>query len=135
MSFDEKENDILIHWALRFDGYKYREDTGMDENQIFDGFFCTGEWPDSQLDQLSSFFLLQRFLMKWGGEYEPPNGKYWCAFRNLFLITSQYTIPERYQNGEYYLIWKREYLPKQKDQVAYIASIHESTSYDDNAPL
>lgn len=83
---------------------------------------------------MALFFFLQRFLMKWGGEYEPPNGRYWRAFRNLFLITNQYEIPERYRNGEYYLTWEREYLPKREEQVAYIASIHKSTSYDDNAP-
>lgn len=32
MNFNERENDILIHWALRFDGYKHREVTGMNEN-------------------------------------------------------------------------------------------------------
>ena len=128
------ERSILSACALRFDGHHYRDTTGLDIDQGIDTFFETGEWRLTQLDQLAHFFLLQRFLGKWGGEYEPLNGKYWRAFRSLFLLVHSYEMPEHYRLQPYYEEWEREYHPHLEQCVALVRYVHEHTPYDDKAP-
>jgi hypothetical protein len=82
-----EEDEILICCALRFDGYKYREMAGFDEEPPLREFFRTGRWSLTPLEQMTTFFMLQRGLYKWGLEYEPRNGRYWKAFRSLFLLS------------------------------------------------
>ena len=61
-------------------------------------------------EQMTVFFMLQRYLFKWGGEYEPKDGRYWQLFRALFLVVYEQTPPERYQLAAYMAQWEREYL-------------------------
>lgn len=61
------------------------------------------------LEQMTVFFMLQRYLFKWGGEYEAKDGRYWQLFRALFLAVCEQTPPERYQLAAYVAQWEREY--------------------------
>lgn len=61
-----REDDVLIHCALRFDGWKYKEATGFDHFQALDCYWETGEWALQPEEQLCMFFLLQRGLYKYG---------------------------------------------------------------------
>jgi hypothetical protein len=129
---DFKEEHILTHCALRFDGYAYREATGFHENEALEDFLSTGQWNITTEEQLTAFFLLQRFLMKWGGEYLSERGKEWRAFRSLFLLTCEYEIPPKYRfNGEYE-VWEKKYRPRHAECVQTIRHIHETTDYDDS---
>lgn len=130
---DRSENDVLIVCALRFAGYAYIEDAHFDHQRALEAFWRTGRWPELLEEQMTVFFALQRFLFKWGGEYEPRNGKCWRAFRSLFLQVSECKVPERYQHPGYTAEWKRKYEPELAQWVALVQQIHETITYDDSA--
>lgn len=130
-----REDVILIPAALRFDGWKYLRDhqTEGDTSRYFEEpiqeFFRSGEWPEDSLEQLAAFFGLQRGLYKWGLEYEPRDGRYWQAFRSLFLLTAEYDVTERYRHAEYWPQWEREVLPRLSACMGLIRDVHQSTRY------
>lgn len=64
---------------------------------------------------------------------EPKHGKYWRAFRSLFLLVNAYEIPEAYRMPEYYTRWRDLYLPRLSECIALVRGIHDATSYDDDA--
>lgn len=90
-------------------------------------------WNLAPLEQLAVFFVLQRGLMKWGLERQPQHGKYWKAFRELFLLCVDHEIPEQYRQPKYCEQWEREYQPQLAACVELIEGIHRSTVYDENA--
>jgi hypothetical protein len=120
------EDDILSACALRFDGYKYQKATRYDPASVLGDFFKTGQWPSDPLKQLASFFFLQRFLCKWGGEYLPKNCKYWQAYRSLFLLVNTYDIPKTYRISECFERWQADFEPRLVEYVALIQQIHSS---------
>lgn len=128
------EHNILTVAALRFDGYRYRDETQFDYKSAIQKFFTHDVLPDTPCDQMCLFFLLQRMLMKWGGEREPLNGKYWKLFRELFLKVAPIHIPSQYQDNVHGYIeeWQRDYLPHLKEIYALIYSIHKTTHYRKN---
>lgn len=123
------EDDILIAWALRFDGYKYLNERNFDHQAAVSHYLQTGDWNISLLEQLTVFFLLQRFLYKWGGETLPKDSQHWRAFRSLFLLTYAAEAPIEYRHDEYYDKWEWEYQPYQAMYAAQIQSVHEATGY------
>lgn len=125
----KSEDDILIACALRFHGYNYQDTHPFDHQRALDHFITDNEWDISQTEQLAVFFLLQRFLYKWGGEQLPKNSREWKAFRSLFLITHAYDIPAEYRHQDYYTSWERDYQPYQNAYVARVRHIHETTDY------
>ena len=125
------EDEILIACALRFDGYKYRETAGFDEEPPLREFFRTGRWSLTPLEQMTTFFMLQRGLYKWGLEYEPRNGRYWKAFRSLFLLSHGHRVPRAFRpsDPDLYARWKYRFVPRLADCVSVVRKIHESTDY------
>lgn len=124
-----REDYILVTCALRFDGYRYLDDHPFDHQQAVQRFLETGEWRSSPLEQLTVFFLLQRFLCKWGGEMLPKTSATWNAFRSLFPLVCEYEIPEPYRHGEYHQQWSARYEPAVAEHVALVRAIHQSTEY------
>ena len=97
--------DAITIFALRFDGYKYRE-----ENKDFDDFknyklFLDGkEIPDDEL--LPSLFCTQRSLSK--AQYTREDKEY----KMLLVLASQCIekneeIPQKYKNEEYCDEWEK----------------------------
>src|SRR5258705_11640185 len=101
------EDEILICCALRFDGYAYVEAAGLTFPETTNRVVDDGIWPESREERLTVFFGLQRYLYKWGAEYEPRNGKCWRSFRTLFLDLHDAEIPERFRRAEYADEWDR----------------------------
>lgn len=97
------EDAILCACALRFDGYKHQQVTGRKIEQM--------EIPQDTADQMQMFFMLQRYLYKWGGEMEPHDGETFQTFRKLFLLLSREPVPVEYQMGEYYQAWIENFEP------------------------
>jgi hypothetical protein len=126
-----EEDGILIACALRFDGYKYREMAGFDEERPLQRFFETGRWDLSPLEQMTTFFILQRGLYKWGLEHEPRDGRYWKAFRSLFLLSYGHRIPHAFRptDPDLYARWKYRFVPRLAECVSVVRRIHESTTY------
>lgn len=127
------EREISVCCALRFDGWSYIENQKFDHQEVLKQHFESGQWNLAPLQQLAVFFVLQRGLMKWGLERQPQHGKYWKAFRELFLLYVEYEIPKRYHQPEYCERWEREYQPQLAAYIQLIEEIHRNTVYDDNA--
>ena len=125
------EDETLVACALRFDGYRYLDDHPFDHSQALDDFYRTGEWRLSQLEQLAVFFMLQRFLYKWGGEMLARTSAVWRAFRSLFLLVYKYEIPERFRHHDYFDAWVQDYVPTLVERAALIRRIHEDSNYSD----
>jgi hypothetical protein len=126
-----REDDVLICCALRFDGYAYAEATGLTFPEATDRLVDDDVWPEGREERLAVFFALQRYLYKWGGEYEPREGKCWRVFRTLFLDLHDAEIPARFRLAEYAEKWDRM---DHDRAVAVVRRIHEMTAYDDDAP-
>jgi hypothetical protein len=126
-----EEDDILIACAFRFDGYKYREMAGFDEEAPLQKFFKTGRWDLSPLEQMTVFFMLQRGLYKWGLEYEPRDGRYWKAFRTLFLLSHGHRVPRAFRppDQDLYARWKYRFVPRIAECVSLVREAHEATVY------
>jgi hypothetical protein len=66
---DPGDGDILTACALRFDGYAYHTQSGFDHLAAFDALEQGGVLARFELTQhLDFFFLLKRYLCKWGGD-------------------------------------------------------------------
>ncbi|MEI8196477.1 MAG: DUF1156 domain-containing protein, partial [Phycisphaerae bacterium] len=130
----DDEDYILTTCALRFDGWKYVKQCGFDYKTALERFFATGQWPELRDQQLTMFFMLQRYLMKWGGEQLPKSSSDWRAFRDLYLKVHEYRVPLVYRQEEYHTEWQREYYPHLAECTRLIRRIHETTAYEDSAP-
>lgn len=122
-----EESDILTACALRFDGWKYCEDVGWAEEdrlRVTDRLVESLEIPTDPMRRLALFFMLQRYLFKWGGETLPRDGFDWRALRTLFLLTVDYEIPARWKQAKYGDIWPREFEPRAAECISMVARQH-----------
>ena len=126
-------SEILTYTALRFDGYKYLEETGFDTNVAIDQLHedLLTDWDD--LQKLAIFFILQRSLCKWSLVYEPDNGKYWRLFREMFFDILEIELPEEYKSHEWFSKWEERYAARWPDALECVRKKHNSTKYDDDA--
>jgi hypothetical protein len=127
------EGEILTHWALRFDGYKFCEETQWAEDDriaVMDRLVQNLEIPADPLKQLTVFFMLQRLLFKWGGETLSMRSLEWRAFRTLFLLTAGQDIDLKWCSPERYSRWDRECRPLADQHIAHIAKSHAATHYE-----
>lgn len=124
LGHDNVEDDILMTCALRFDGWQYEIDMGLENNgglqslvePILEGRRLH---PDPN-DNLAAFFGIQRYLYKWGGDRLAPHSREHVAFRLLFLDVYRYEIPEKYRKEPYWQEWEDAYRPRQEHYAAII---------------
>lgn len=130
-----KEREILMRWALRFDGHKYREETGLDPIGFADQYFARWSLEGAApLDCLAAFYLLQRFLYKWGGDYLADDDRHWRLFRELFLHTARMEVPERYRggddwNGDCYRDWDLNFRGRLEEHLDVVRRVHKAIRY------
>ena len=98
---DNNESDILIAYALRFDGYAH-EFSGDSQQDVLRHELSLavedGIYPEDPIIQLRCLFSLQRDLCKLGGETLPECSAEWRAYRMLFLMTALAAVPEDYRH-------------------------------------
>lgn len=125
------EDYILTHSALRINGYRYRDETDLDTDGILDVFYRTGSFGTATPpDKLACFFLLQRFLCKWGGERLSKNSPEWKAYRQLFLDTARVEVPCEFRPREPCATrWEHRIHPRLDDCIAIVAAEHKKTEY------
>lgn len=128
-----QEQDVLTACALRFDGYKYLEQVLEDDRSVIDAHVDQGTIPEDPFLRMTMFFLLQRYLMKWGGEHEPKHGKFWRLFRQLFFAVVDQPVPMAFQHEGNYQNWVQNYEPCRAQCVKVVRAVHEATEYDDAA--
>jgi hypothetical protein len=130
--FELEEDVIITAWALRISGYDYH---GMefDFHKVLDDFYRTGRFPASDTEKLVTLFFMQRSFRMGEGEFAPENGKFWRAYRMLFLEIYDLEIPEELTLSGFYKEWQANFEPRKEECAAFVRDIHNSTSYDDNA--
>jgi len=117
---------VLTACALRFDGNRFLSNR-LEEFQT--AYLIPCLIPENDLEKMALMFLLQRWLFKWGGENEPKNGKYWSAFRKLFLQVSRFPVPEEYQSEDFYSSWVGNYIPFLIEAEELVLNNHQNTVY------
>lgn len=130
--FDEKY--ILTTRALCFDGYRYMERVWGEDRRIFLDYELDEKIPPSPLDRMAIFMMMQRWLMKWGGERKPFHGRYWRLFRTMFFHVVELEVAPEYRYQEYYDSWVLDIEPFLDRAIETIRRILNETIYDDNAP-
>jgi hypothetical protein len=128
-----KARTILTDCALRFDGFKYLEETDLDTNLAVDELLeeIPCDWDD--LKKLGVFFSLQRALCKWALVYEPYNGKYWRIFHEMFFDVISIEIVEEYRMENRYLEWREQYGDRLEAVIECVRVSYKSTPWDDAA--
>lgn len=102
--------ETMMHCALRFDGYAWLDahpDRKEERSPVLpeDGLRNLVFDPDVEVN-FTAFFMLQRFLGKWGGEMLQPSDKHHTAYRFLFLHLHALPTPPRWAHGEYERTWQ-----------------------------
>jgi hypothetical protein len=128
------EDTILTICALRFDGYRYSEESDVTLAEVVQLAEKLGPAKLSPMQRCCAFLALQRYLFKWGGERLPLNSSEWKLFRSLFLTVHELEIPEEYRDEEYHAQWVERIVPNKAMCVAVVSVIHETTVYAEDAP-
>ena len=126
-------SDILNYCALRFDGYRFLEDTEFDAKTALDNYKKTEICDYNDEEKLAIFFILQRSLCKWSLVYEPYHGHWWRLFRQLFFDVVEIPLPEKYRHEQWTDRWETDFLPRKQEIVEIVRKEHESINYDDDA--
>ena len=127
---NREENDILIACALRFDGHKYVTTRNFNYGAALRTLEQTGDLgPFEQQQHLALFYMLQRFLYKWGGETLSRRSPQWRIFRELFFLCCQAEVPENYRLEPTYGEWERFYAPRLDECIALVRRTHNSIDY------
>ena len=97
-----------------------------------DSFERTGDFGDvTPLDKLALFFLLQRYLGKWGGERLTCRSIEWKAYRQLFLDTADVEVPDEFTSSdEWRQKWESRIKPRLRECVETVAAVHAKTKYN-----
>ena len=99
--FPQSVTEIETFCALRFDGYKYEQVTGLDDaegglSSLVEPIVETRTLHQDPLKNFAAFFALQRFLHKWGGEHWTKYSKHHIAYDFLFLECYRREIPAEF---------------------------------------
>ncbi len=89
--------------------------------------------PANPLERFAVFFLLQRYLFKWGGERQPADGRHWRLFRELFLSVADQRVPVEFRPSDdhHRLRWRHHYRLRLRETIGFVRDIHERTGYRD----
>ncbi len=123
---DENVDEMLDACALRFDGYKYEDAVKHGKPAEWNLSHLTTPIIESLMlhpalnDNFAAFFILQRHLRKWGGEYLTKYDKKHIAFDFLFLSLYRCDPPPQFQNECRCKRWEEEYLPNAEVLAAVV---------------
>lgn len=125
-----EESTILTACALRFDGAKYVDARKFNYAAALRTIEQTGDLaPFEKLQHLALFYMLQRFLHKWGGETLSGRSPQWNIYRQLFFLCCRSKIPQAYQLEPYYSEWMQDYAPRIDVLTVLVKHNHEHIDY------
>lgn len=125
-------DEILIHCALRFDGYKYKEASGFQARPALDRYLETGKWDLSIFEKMAVFFSLQRGLYKWGLERTEQDHPYRVAFRELFFELARLPVPPDYELSGWIEKWHDRYADRVDECIACVQKVHDKFPLQDS---
>lgn len=123
------EDDILIACALRVNGYTYAESKNLDISHFYEKLEKQGMEGLTAFEKMLTLFAMQRYLYKWGGEYQVRQSRIWQQFRELFLSVADCEVPEPYRDEQLYPRWCQEFVPRLQECIHVVREIHESSEY------
>ena len=127
---------LTICCALRMDGYKYVEENPFDHDAMEAHFRRTGSFDGLPIvERMVHFFMLQRFLHKWGGDYLSCRSLSWRMYRIHFLDLAERDVPAEYRFAEYYERWERHEKHRLPTVLPLIRWVHVHTDYADEDVL
>ena len=111
LQLPDEVTETMIVCALRFDGYRWLKGVRGDDEIDFPPWTVpvvdTLVFHDDENANFATFFALQRWLFKWGGETLPYSAPDHTAFRFLFLHLYSQPTPEGFAVEEYQTRWRR----------------------------
>lgn len=102
---------VLTACALRFDGYAYDEWRRKSDPKwkglpwLYDRIRQSGKLRGDDSENFATFFGLQRFLCKWGGEQLGWDSIERRIYARLFLHLYQKECPETFRDEHYCNNW------------------------------
>lgn len=132
-NFPSSEDDIMITCALRFDGYKYAEETGTDLGKLMKRVQRKRVGKLTELENHAVYFALQRYLHKWGGERLSRRSNVWRIFRELFFQVAELEVPKEFQDKLYQEQWEKKYVPRLQECIEVVRKVHEGTEYQERS--
>jgi hypothetical protein len=123
------EDDILIAFALRMNGYKYADSKNLEISHFYEKLEKQGMEDLTTIEKMVALFAMQRYLYKWGGEYQVRQSRIWQQFRELFLNVADCEVPEPYRDDQLYARWRDEFVPRLQECIRMVREIHETTEY------
>ena len=115
--------------ALRFDGWAFVARRGGDRilATLSDHFVATLQTSVDSNENHATFFALQRFLFKWGGEQLSESSREHAAFGFLFLHLYRLDVEPTLRAPEHWERWQVEHAARAE---LYAAEVRESLLRD-----
>ncbi|MCC6355232.1 MAG: hypothetical protein IT577_15175 [Verrucomicrobiae bacterium] len=108
-NLDSRVQNTMITCALRFDGYRWLEATQGRDPHDFRPWTVplvqSLRLHPTDAESFATYFALQRWLFKWGGEMQSQSAAGHTAFRFLFLHLHHLPTPPDFVNPEYERQW------------------------------
>lgn len=134
--------DAITTCALRFMGYEYWDERHHAFEGAHSGDFSalttdlikTGTLHDNDNDNLGAFFILQRYLCKWGGEQLKEDSPERIVYYRLFLHCYKLEIPDAFQHSDYHNKWTQSSPTKHEaiaDQIRQQKSVTSTGHHED----
>jgi hypothetical protein len=126
--FPDDISDAMTVCALRFDGYRYEEDSGLSTPDatgaglrgLIEPVVETLVFYADDNANFAVFFGLQRYLHKWGGDHCTKYSEEHIAYDWLFLHLYRKDVPAAFRHSEYYIRWRREYEERQEEIAGFV---------------
>jgi len=120
--------DAQTTCALRFSGYDYEQAAGIAVEGVVGRGLSNLSKPvienltlhTKEEDNFAAFFILQRFLFKWGGEYLTNYSEEHIAFDFLFLDLYRREPPLQFSDARFLEEWNQEYRDSIEPIAAYV---------------
>ena len=108
-NLDSRVQNTMITCALRFDGYRWLEATKGHDPHDFRPWTVplvqSLRLHPTDAENFATYFALQRWLFKWGGEMQAESAAGHTAFRFLFLHLHHLPTPTVFVHPEYERQW------------------------------
>jgi len=130
LDFPGHITDAMNICALRFDGYKYEEVSGISEpdvtgaglSKLIEPIMSTLTLHADANMNFAAFFGLQRYLHKWGGECGTKYSDEHIAYDFLFLHLYDRDVPDDFANAQYCAQWQRDFEEHKEEIAGFVRS-------------
>jgi len=128
MHFPDDIIDAMNTCALRFDGYKYEQVSGLSEpgstgaglSRLIEPIVKTLMLHADDNMNFAAFFRLQRLLYHWGDGEPAVYSDEHIAYDFLFLHLYHREVPDRFGHEDYCVRWRREFEGRKEEIARFV---------------